>query len=100
MTDPRQRAASRPPSAGYAMGERERVLARRRMALIALVVLVPITLVAAIVTGSMLILVVNLVADVLIAVYVAMLLQIKQTQDGRPAPGRGPAPDDVRAVGR
>lgn len=99
MTDPRQRAVARPSSVGYAMGERERVLARRRMALIILIVLVPITLVAAIMTGSILILVVNLVADVLIAVYVAMLLLIKQSQGDRP-PGSGRPAEDVRAVGR
>lgn len=100
MTDRTQRVAPRAPAAGYGVDDRERVLARRRMALIVLVVLVPITLVAAIVMGSFPLLIVNLVADVLIALYVAMLLQIKQTQGSRPAPRRGPAPDDVRVVGR
>jgi hypothetical protein len=71
------------------------------MALVVLIALVPITLVAAILTGSIVLLAVNLVADLLIALYVAMLLQIKQGQGGSgPAPSRGPAPDDVRVVGR
>jgi hypothetical protein len=73
------------------------------MALIVLVALVPVTLIAAIITGSVLLLAVNLVADLLIALYVAMLLQIKQAQGtaGRPpSPRGGPAPGDVRGVGR
>jgi len=89
MTDRRQRVAPRPPAGDIGVSERERVLARRRMALIILVVLVPITLVAAIVTGSFALLVVNLVADLLVAFYVAMLLQIKQTQGVRPPAARG-----------
>ena len=85
MTDRRQRVAPRQPAGGYGDSERERVLARRRMALIVLAALVPVTLVAAIVTGSVLLLAVNLVTDLLIALYVAMLLQIKQAQG---TPGR------------
>lgn len=82
MTDPRQRTASAP--AGTAMpGERDIVLARRRLALIVLVAAVPITLAAAIVTGSTMFLIINLAVDLLIAGYVGMLLQIKQTQDRR-----------------
>lgn len=103
MTDRTQRVAPRPPAGGYGYtGERERVLARRRLALIVLVALVPVTLVAAILTGSFMLLIVNLVADVLIAFYVAMLLQIKQSQGGRPGGGmpRSPMSDDVRVVGR
>lgn len=98
MTDPRQRTRPASPSSGPALGgERERVLARRRLALIVLVVAVPASLVAAILTGSTLFLVVNLVFDVFIAGYVALLLQIKQGQDGRgPAAPRG-AGRDVRA---
>ncbi len=64
-------------------GERERILARRRLALIVLVVAVPATLIAAILTGSTLFLIINLVMDVVIAGYVALLLQIKQTQERR-----------------
>jgi len=82
MTDPRQRRVA----AGPAMpGGRDRVLARRRLALIVLMAAVPATLIAAILTGSTLFLIVNLVFDVLIAGYVALLLQIKQAQDRRSA---------------
>ena len=83
MTDPRQRA--RPPASGGfgAAGQRDSVLARRRIALIVLVAAVPVTLIAAIITGSTMFLIINLVFDLLIAGYVAMLLQIKQAQDGK-----------------
>jgi hypothetical protein len=57
---------------------RRKVLARRRFALIALGVAALITLVAAIVTGSFLFLIITLVVDVLLAIYVAILLQVKQ----------------------
>jgi hypothetical protein len=81
------------------MGEREHVLARRRLALMALGALVPVTLVIAIITGSLMFLVINLIADVLIAGYVAMLLQIKQGQGGPVSRDRGnPAAEDVRVV--
>lgn len=101
MTDPGRRVAARPPAAGMRMGERERVLARRRLALIGFGVLVPVTLVLAILTGSIVLLMLNLLADLLIAGYVAMLLQIKQTQSGPPSGGmRRSAPEDVRVVGR
>ena len=82
MTDPRQRTATAP--SGPAMpGERDSVLARRRLALIVLVAAVPITLAAAIVTGSTMFLIINLAVDLLVAGYVGMLLQIKQAQDRR-----------------
>ncbi len=71
-------------------GERDRLLARRRLALVALMAAVPITLIAAILTGSTLFLLINLVVDVLIAGYVALLLQIKQTQDKRGATASRP----------
>lgn len=102
MTDPRQRARSQTAGGSAAMGERERVLARRRMALVILIALVPITLVAAIVTGSTVVLVANLVADLLIAVYVTLLLQIKQSQaSSRARFGMRPQSDeDVRVVQR
>lgn len=84
MTDPRQRTRTASAPSGSAMtGARESVLARRRLALIALIAAVPITLAAAIFTGSTMFLIINLVFDLLIAGYVAMLLQIKQAQDGR-----------------
>lgn len=88
MTDPRQRTRTASPPGGAAMaGERESVLARRRLALIALVAAVPITLGVAIFTGSTMFLIINLVFDLLIAGYVAMLLQIKQGQDSRGGSG-------------
>lgn len=103
MTDPRQRTPARAGTVSVAGmdDERERVLARRRLALVILAAAVPITLVAAILTGSTTFLIVNLVFDLLIAGYVAMLLQIKQSQEavGRRSvtpPGRD---EDIR-VGR
>lgn len=102
MTDPRQPTRRQPDGPPEAMGERERVLARRRMALVILVALVPITLVAAIVTGSIVLLIVNLVADLLIAVYVTLLLQIKQAQ-APTGPRHGMSPqsgEDVRVAPR
>jgi len=84
MTDPRQRTRSQASTDGLAMsGERDRVLARRRLALIGLAAAVPVTLGVAIFTGSIMFLFINLVFDLLIGGYVAMLLQIKQAQDGR-----------------
>ena len=65
---------------------REQVLGRRRMALIALGVAVVGTLVIAIITGSWPILAVSLVVDVMLAAYVAILLQIKQHK-GQVHPG-------------
>ena len=64
-------------------GERASVLDRRRLALIVLVAAVPITLAAAIVTGSTMFLMINLAVDLLVAGYVGMLLQVKQGQDRR-----------------
>ena len=72
---PRSYARPRPPSS-----ERERVLARRRMALIVLGAAVPVTLLAAILTGSWALLVLNLLVNVALAAYIALLLQIKQTR--------------------
>jgi hypothetical protein len=59
---------------------RRQVLARRRLALLALVVLALGTLVGAVLTGSYLLLAVTLACDVLLAVYIAVLLQIKRHQ--------------------
>ena len=74
--------ATRSPTYGdeaqQAGGHRERVLARRRIALIVLGVAVIGTLAGAIITGSWPILAVSLVVDVALAAYVAVLLQIKQ----------------------
>ena len=57
---------------------RRQVLARRRLALVALTVLAVGTLVGAVLTGSYLLLGVTLAVDVLLAVYIAVLLQIKR----------------------
>ena len=57
------------------------MLARRRMALVTLGVLAIGTLAIAIITGSLPILVLSLIVDVMLAGYIAILLQIKQ---GRP----------------
>lgn len=71
---------------------REQVLGRRRVALIALGVAVIGTLAAAIFTGSWPILAVSLVVDVMLAAYVAVLLQIKQHKGSAP-PGGQDQPD-------
>ena len=59
---------------------RRQVLGRRRLALVALVVLALGTLVGAVLTGSYLLLALTLIVDVMLAVYVAVLLSIKQRQ--------------------
>ena len=71
---------------------REQVLGRRRMALIALGVAVVGTLAIAIITGSWPILAVSLVVDVMLAAYVAILLQIKQHKGHAPGSGFGDDP--------
>jgi len=99
MTDPRQRPRSEVSTGALAMsGERDRVLARRRLALIGLGAAVPVTLGAAIITGSIMFLVISLVFDLLIGGYIAVLLQIKQAQDGRGGVAARPQParQDVR----
>jgi uncharacterized protein YacL len=63
-----------------ASSARHQVLARRRFALIGLIVAVPLTLALALFTGSVPILILNLIIDVVLAGYIAMLLQIKQGQ--------------------
>jgi len=59
---------------------RRQVLARRRLALIGLMVLAVGTLVGAVLTGSYVFLAITLVCDVMLAVYIAVLLQIKRHQ--------------------
>jgi len=77
---------------------RQQVLARRRMTLIALVVAVPLTLGAALYTGSTVLLFLNLFVDVVLAGFIAMLLQIKQTQQvARPRWTLDPE-DEVRVI--
>ena len=87
--------AQRTAAAGSA---RERVLARRRNALIALGLGVVATLVAAIVTGSVVLLIVSLVVDVALAGYIAMLLQIKQSSGSTNRHGRWEDTQQVRVV--
>jgi hypothetical protein len=77
--------AVRPSPPGPAEEVRRRVLARRKYALIALGAAALVTLVGAIVTGSFPLLIATLVFDVLLAAYVASLLQIKQRK-GTEAP--------------
>jgi hypothetical protein len=87
---------SRPERGGTTT--RQQVLARRRMALIALGVAVPLTLGAALYTGSTVLLFVNLFVDVILAGFIAMLLQIKQSQQtARPKWTLDPE-DEVRVV--
>ena len=77
---------------------RQQVLARRRLTLVALGVAVPVTLAAALYTGSTVLLFVNLFVDVVLAGFIAMLLQIKQTQQtARPKWTLDPE-DEVRVV--
>jgi len=59
---------------------RRQVLARRRLALIALMLLAIGTLVGAVLTGSYVLLAITLACDVMLAVYIAVLLQIKRHQ--------------------
>ena len=65
----------------------------------ALAVASVLTLVVAILTGSVMILIINLVVGVVLAGYIAMLLSIKQSQQSRPAP-RSPQrdEDDMRVM--
>ena len=77
---------------------RQQVLTRRRMTLIALSLAVPITLAWALFTGSKMILFINLIFDVILAGFIAMLLQIKQSQQvARPKWTLDPE-DEVRVV--
>jgi len=71
------------PSRAAVNAARERVLVRRRNALLILGGMVMATLVLALLTGSLLVLVLNLAVDVGLAVYIAYLLQLKQARAGR-----------------
>lgn len=85
-------------SSGGAITARQQVLARRRLALIILGVAVPLTLILALITGSTLLLFLNLAVDVALAGFIAMLLQIKQSQHGgRPLPSYG-TDEEVRVL--
>lgn len=102
MTQPRRPSPPRrgvAPGGGPAPTPREQVLARRRMALLALGAAVPITLILAIVMNSVPLLVVNIVAGLVLAGFVAMLLQIKQAQQrgaSQPAARSRVDDEDVR----
>ncbi|MDX1690944.1 MAG: hypothetical protein R3290_07980 [Acidimicrobiia bacterium] len=101
--NPRQssRTAVRQPVGAGGMSERERVLARRRNTLVALGLGAIVTLVAAIVTGSVVLLALSLLVDVALAGYIAMLLQIKQSSGAAGRHGRWESePEQVRVVSR
>lgn len=68
------------PEAQSAWIQRQRVLARRRRILIGLASAAVLSLVAAVSTGILPLLVVHIVLDAVLIWYVAMLLQIKQRQ--------------------
>jgi hypothetical protein len=76
----RQNGTADPMLATPADAHRRQVLARRRLALVGLMVLAVGTLVGAVLTGSYWLLALTLVIDVVLAVYVALLLSIKQRQ--------------------
>jgi len=59
---------------------RRQVLTRRKLALVALALAALGTLVGAVMTGSVALLAITLVCDLLLAVYIAVLLQIKRRQ--------------------
>jgi hypothetical protein len=104
VTQPRRPTApqrSGRPLQARVSSPREQVLARRRLALLGLAAAIPVTLVVAIVTGSVPLLIVNIVVGILFAGYVAMLLQIKQNQQRVPrAPARPRQDDEVRVTPR
>ena len=77
---------------------REKVLARRKAALMGLGVAAVASLVAAVVTGSSALLVVTLLVDLALALYISMLLQIKQRQHPAARRSAGQASEEVRAV--
>jgi hypothetical protein len=82
----RDKAVNRQPGTADSMlatpadMRRRQVLARRRLALVALMVLAVGTLVGAVLTGSYWLLALTLIIDVALAVYVALLLSVKQRQ--------------------
>ncbi len=76
----RQPGTANPMLATPADLRRRQVLGRRRLALVALMVLAVGTLVGAVLTGSYWLLALTLIVDVGLAVYVALLLSIKQRQ--------------------
>jgi hypothetical protein len=100
-TTPPQPPAERTRVSGSA-DTRNRVLARRRYALIALGAGALLTLIGAVVTGSFVLLIATLVFDVLLAVYITILLQVKQRSGHGPSSRRSDETGQetpVRAVG-
>lgn len=77
------RVAAPPPGGPEASLHRQRVLARRKLALILLVLGAVGLLAAAVITGSWALLTVTLIVDVMLAAYIAILLQIKQRKASR-----------------
>jgi hypothetical protein len=75
-----QQTGGDPTAAASPDLRRRQVLARRRLALIALMVLAVGTLVGAVLTGSYILLALTLACDVMLAVYIAVLLQVKRRQ--------------------
>jgi hypothetical protein len=59
---------------------RRQVLSRRRLALVVLMLAAVGTLVGAVLTGSYWLLALTLILDVMLAIYVAVLLSVKQRQ--------------------
>jgi hypothetical protein len=98
QTRPPLRRVNRPTRSHGPVTHREQVLARRRVALIVLSALVPLTLVGALVTGAKLLLICNLIADVAIGVYVAVLLRIKQEQQTTPRWASAEEDEDMRVL--
>ncbi|MEX2323036.1 MAG: hypothetical protein WEA29_04620 [Acidimicrobiia bacterium] len=87
-------AQQRRPAPPQGPSAREGVLARRRMALLGLGAAVPVTLILAIITGSVPLLIANVLIGVALAAYVAMLLSIKQSQQRPATAQRRPALDE------
>ncbi|MBM3695336.1 MAG: hypothetical protein FJW79_05335 [Actinobacteria bacterium] len=70
---------------------RRQVLGRRRLALVVLMLAAVGTLVGAVLTGSVFLLAVTLICDVLLGAYIALLLQIKRRQAESRFAGAGPS---------
>lgn len=80
MADVQRRASS-----GSMVSTRDAVRARRRRALAILLGLAAVTLVAAFLTGNIWFLLLHLAVDALVAIYVGVLLQVRQKEAGRMA---------------
>lgn len=100
QTRPPLRRVNRPTHSRGQVTHRDQVLARRRAALLALGLLVVVSLTAALITGSRLLLVFNLVVDLVIGGYVALLLHIKQDQQSAARWRTRESDEDIRVVPR